>query len=209
MDRFDSLIFDMDGTLWDAVDSYCAVWDCTSAALGADVKVSRDDLLRCMGMPIDAIYDRLVDDRSIDRSRYLELLDRNENEMMPRLGGRLYDGVGAGIKALSQRHALFMVSNCGAEGLRNFMRFTGLSDCFTDSLTHGETGLGKSDNIAMIVERNNLLSPLYVGDTQGDCDAAHAAGIKMAHVTYGFGSCRDADLSFGSFGEFAAFMLGH
>lgn len=25
--KFDSLLLDMDGTLWDAVDSYCAIWN--------------------------------------------------------------------------------------------------------------------------------------------------------------------------------------
>ena len=25
--KYDSLLFDMDGTLWDAVDSYCAIWN--------------------------------------------------------------------------------------------------------------------------------------------------------------------------------------
>ena len=34
MTQFDSLIFDMDGTLWDAVDSYVAVWDATFAEFG-------------------------------------------------------------------------------------------------------------------------------------------------------------------------------
>ena len=28
-EKFDSLIFDMDGTLWDAVDSYCEIWNVT------------------------------------------------------------------------------------------------------------------------------------------------------------------------------------
>lgn len=207
MQKFDSLIFDMDGTLWDAVDSYCKVWERTSEMLGADLVVTRDDLLRCMGLPIDAIYGRLVTDPNIDRAAYLDLLDRNENEMMPRLGGRLYDGVADGIRALARSYRLFMVSNCGADGLHNFMRFAGLADCFTDSLAHGETGLGKRENIAIIAQRNSLKAPLYVGDTQGDCDAAHAAGVKMAHVTYGFGTCRDADFSFHSFPEFTRAIL--
>ncbi len=197
--RFDGIMFDMDGTLWDAVDSYCKVWDATSEALGVDVTVSREDLLRCMGLPIDAIYDRLVHDSKIDRDVYLALLDKNENEMMPRLGGRLYPGVKEGIEKLAQYYRLFMVSNCGAEGLRNFMKFTGLEDFFTDSLTHGETGKGKRDNIAIIVERNGLTSPLYVGDTQGDCDAAYGAGVKFAHAAYGFGECKAPDFSFNRF----------
>ena len=47
--KFDSLIFDMDGTLWDAVDSYVAVWNATFEAMGYRVSVSRDELLLYMG----------------------------------------------------------------------------------------------------------------------------------------------------------------
>ena len=30
--------------------------------------------------------------------------------------------------------------------------------------------------------------PLYIGDTQGDYDAATAAGVPFLHAAYGFGS---------------------
>lgn len=35
--RFDAYIFDMDGTLWDAVDSYAAIWNTTIVQLGVQV----------------------------------------------------------------------------------------------------------------------------------------------------------------------------
>ena len=57
-----------------------------------------------------------------DENKYLALLDRNESELMPKLGGVLYNGVAEGIKLLSSRYKLFMVSNCGADGLKNFLK---------------------------------------------------------------------------------------
>ncbi len=36
--NYDSVIFDMDGTLWDAVDSYCRVWNATIAETKLDVR---------------------------------------------------------------------------------------------------------------------------------------------------------------------------
>lgn len=206
--RFDSIIFDMDGTLWDAVDSYCAVWDETSRALGIDHTVSRDELIQCMGMTIDKIYDRVAAPYcpADIRDRYLELLAHNETSMMPRLGGRLYPGVRDGIEQLSRGYKLFMVSNCGAEGLKNFLSFTGLTPFITDTLTYGETMHGKDYNIALISKRNHLKAPIYVGDTEGDCRSAHSAGCPMLHVTYGFGTAPDADYSAGSFDEVVSFF---
>ena len=192
--RHDSIIFDMDGTLWDAVDSYCKVWDATFAEIGRpDLTVTRSELIRCMGMPIARIYDEIVTDPTIDRTRFLEILDRNEMEMMPRLGGRLYPGVETTLRELARTRRLFMVSNCGPEGLHNFVALTGLSDVITDTLTHGQTQLPKEGNIKLLIERYGLQSPVYVGDTASDCTSAHKAGIPFIHAAYGFGTAPDAD----------------
>ena len=199
--KYDSLIFDMDGTLWDAVDSYVEVWNVTSRELNIEYTVTREDLLRHMGKTIDIIYDCLMGSSDCDRATFLKRLDLNESLLMPRLGGRLYQGVKNGIRTLSRHYRLFMVSNCGADGLHNMLRFTGLTDYFEGSLTHGETLLGKDRNIARIVTDNKLQRPLYIGDTQSDCDAAHTARVDMCHARWGFGSCRDAELAFNSFQE--------
>lgn len=206
--KFDSLIFDMDGTLWDAVDSYVAVWNKTFESMGYSVSVSRDDLLRYMGKPLDEIVESIASFLPSGRTgEFYDRLARYDSEMMPVLGGRLYPGVAEWFPRLAERYAVYMVSNCGPDGLRNFLTFTGLSEYVTDTLTNGETHLPKSGNIALLALRNGFKSPIYIGDTQGDCDQAHIAGIPMAHVTYGFGECRDADYSFSDFESLARFLL--
>ncbi|MDE5635758.1 MAG: hypothetical protein K2I52_05580 [Muribaculaceae bacterium] len=67
---------------------------------------------------------------------------------------------------------------------------------------------GKDYNIARVVEIHGLETPLYIGDIQGDSDAAHAVGVPMGHVAWGFGKCHDAELSFGSFGEMTRLLTG-
>lgn len=205
--KYDSLIFDMDGTLWDAVDSYVEVWNVTSRELGVGRRVSRDDLLRYMGKTIDVIYDALMGGVDVDSARYLERLSYYESTLMPRLGGRLYPGVRDGIAELAGRYRLFMVSNCGADGLHNMLRYTGLESFFEGTLTHGETLRGKDYNIARVAETFSLLAPLYIGDTQSDSDAAHTAGADMCHARWGFGTCRDAVMAFDSFPEMTHFLL--
>ncbi len=204
---FDSLIFDMDGTLWDAVDSYAEVWNVTSHEFGVGLRVDRNDLLLHMGKTIDVIFNELMNGVNVDPSKYLERLDYNESFLMPRLGGKLYPGVKEGIKFLSQRYRLFMISNCGADGVRNMLSFTGLTPYFEGTLTHGETGRGKDCNIAGIVETFCLRRPLYIGDTQGDCNAAHAAGVPMGYASWGFGECHDAELRFANFDSMTNYLM--
>lgn len=203
---FDSLIFDMDGTLWDAVNSYVKVWDVTFEALGMPPSVDRESLVRCMGMPIDEIYAVLVNDNE-RKDEFLRLLDRNENEMMGTLGGVLYPGVRDYIPELAKHYQLFMVSNCGAMGLVNFLTFTRLKPYFTDTLSYGQTNLSKSGNIRMLCERYSLKSPIYIGDTCGDCVSAHDAGVPMMHAAYGFGTAIEADYTVKSFDDLASFFL--
>lgn len=203
---FDSLIFDMDGTLWDAVDTYAAIWNETYRRMKVDAHVTRDLLIDCMGMPLDKITDRIAP-VGLDRILFERTLRQVDAEMMPRDGGRLYPGVGRLIPQLAKSYRLFMVSNCGPKGLDYFMAYTGLGEYFTDTLTHGQTHLSKSDNILRLISEYDLECPLYVGDTDGDCREAHAAGIPMAFVSYGFGRCHDADLRFNSFVELASTLL--
>ncbi len=198
---FDSIIFDMDGTLWDAVDSYCQIWNKTFVQMNIKAsEVSRTQLLECMGMPINDIFRRIVD-VNIDEDKFLKLLDVNEKEMMPKLGGILYPGVNDTIQMLASTHRLFMVSNCGAEGLHNFLEYTCLKPYFEGTLTYGETFKSKADNIKSVISTYKLKSPVYVGDTQSDCNSAHVAGIPMIFASYGFGECSDAEYTINKFSE--------
>lgn len=205
---FDSLIFDMDGTLWDAVDSYCAVWNRAIADLGMDrPPVRYSELAVLMGKPLDEIYMTLVGDVPI-KDEFIRRLLQNERTMMPDLGGRLYPGTKETIEALSRSFKLFMVSNCGADGLPNFLRFTGLGPYFTDTLSFGQNGKEKDANIREIVVRYNLKAPLYIGDVARDCGDAHRAGVPFAWAAYGFGkNVDDADFVLGSIEDLPAVCL--
>ncbi len=197
----------MDGTLWDAVDSYCKVWDTTFQQMGMPyITVSRQELLECMGLPINEIFARIVED-PVNSEEFLALLDHNEDEMMPMLGGILYQGVAEGIQRLSQHYRLFMVSNCGANGLKNFLSFTKLGSFIEDTLTHGETLLNKTENIKLLTNKHNLTASIYMGDTQGDCNCAHAAGIPMIYASYGFGTCSNAEYIVDSFDQLVELFL--
>lgn len=186
--KSDGIIFDMDGTLWDAVDSYATIWNRAIADMRLDLPpVRRPALEKMMGLPLDRIYDGLIGLPEVS-GPFMALLERLESELMPRLGGRLYPGVRETLEALRAGGArLFMVSNCGPDGLPNFLEYTGLGELMTDCLSLGENGLDKTQNILELIGRYNLGTPVYVGDTAGDLAYTHAAGIPFVWAAYGFG----------------------
>ena len=188
---FDGLLFDLDGTLWDCVDSICVSWNQALARLAPEYAgtVTRQRLLPCMGMLLPDILDRLAPE--LDQEKVQDVLDtvlREENEYVARHGGILFPGEEEILAALAERYRLFIVSNCQDGYIEAFYQAHGLGRFFTDYENPGRTGLGKAENIALVVERNGLKRPLYIGDTQGDCDAAAKAGVPFLHAAYGFGA---------------------
>lgn len=189
----DSIVFDMDGTLWDAVDSYAVIWNVSLDQVGIKHEpVVREELLKHMGSYLDEILRSLIPDVKQQKD-LLRLVMRNESAMMPKLGGKLYPAVKELIPKLAEQYRLFMVSNCGPDGLQNFVRYNGFEDYFQDLLSHGGNGKSKTENIELLIDRYQLKSPVYVGDTQSDADSTHKAGIPFVWTAYGFGQVRDAD----------------
>ena len=114
-----------------------------------------------------------------------------ENEYLAEHGATLYPGLIETLEKLSAEHPLFIVSNCGDGYIQTFMKAHGVEKLISDFECIGRTGKPKSENIKLIVERNDLKNPVYVGDTQWDCDAATAAGVPCIFAAYGFGNVPD------------------
>lgn len=199
LNDIDALIFDMDGTLWNATESYAKIWNRTCERFGVKAEFSGRDLMQFMGMSLNEILTHLLGSTlPVEKAEFLKMLGDDEDMMMPLLGGVMFDGVKEGLEQLSQCYRLFMLSNCSARGLVNFTTFTGTVALFEGLLTQGERPFSKSENLRYMIDRYSLCNPVYVGDTQVDCDQAHEAGVPFVFAEWGFGSCRDADLRFDS-----------
>ena len=73
-----------------------------------------------------------------------------------------------------------------------FLDYFGFWHYIKDIECYGNTGKNKGENIRLVVERNQIKNPVYVGDIQGDYDASKAAGVKFIHAAYGFGTIDEA-----------------
>lgn len=201
----DALIFDMDGTLWDAVETYATIWNMAFEEIGSPTRIGRSELLAYMGTPIDQILAHFVP--TAYAQQFIEAINRLEVSELARRGGTLYPGVTEGIAALARYYKLFVLSNCDERELPIFVRYAGITPYITDVLSYGDTRLQKADNMKLLARRHNLHAPVYVGDTEGDSRESHRAGIPFVWVSYGFGKTDNYDLRFDSFDRLVDYFI--
>lgn len=198
----DSIIFDLDGTLWNPLEVSVAVWNKVLADNGVDEQLSKDDLRGIMGMQADQVGEKLFPHLS---KAQCEKLTEESSELecvyLRKQGGQLYKGVERVLEHLSQKYNLYIVSNCQEGYIESFYEYHGLDLHFVDFENPGRTGLSKGENIQLIMERNDVAEAVYVGDTNGDREAAKAAGIPFVFAAYGFGDADEFDYVIEGFEE--------
>lgn len=205
----DSLIFDMDGTLWDNVDSYVIVWNKGLEINGFDIRVDRNELLNLMGKEARVLLNTIIPGASIEMQD--KLFDEVINQyqlLLPHIRPKIYEGVTDGLEELSKKYPLYLLSNCEEGGLVNFMNHTNTTHLFKDYMEHGQNLQPKSYNMKLLQTRNNLRNPVYIGDTAGDSWSSEKAGLPFVFMSYGFGQTDSYDLKFDSFDELTAYFMG-
>lgn len=202
MDK-DSIIFDLDGTLWDSTDLVILAWNDTLKEFKeVKNKITTEDMKGVMGLQIKEIGKKFFP--YLDEETQLKILNRCcevECGYIVEHGGKLYEHLEETLEELSNKYKLFIVSNCQRGYIEAFFKYHKLDKYFLDYENPGRTGLSKGENIKLIIDRNNLKNPIYVGDTEGDLKAARLAGIPFVFASYGFGNVKNYDYYINSFNE--------
>lgn len=191
----DSIIFDVDGTLWDSTDTVARAWN--------RILQQETDLEPTItGNTLKGLFGRLLPDiaavlfEKYPRERQLTLIDlccAEEHRELLAHPAAVYDTLEETLEILSKRYPLFIVSNCQAGYIEVFLEATGLGRYFQDHLCPGDTGQAKAENIAAIAAKHGLKAPVYVGDTAGDQKACKKAGVPFVFASYGFGSAEQPE----------------
>ena len=191
----DSIIFDVDGTLWDSTNEVADAWVIAAKEFDAPYEhITGERLHKEFGKTMDDIGISLFPEYPAEEA--IKIIRRAcaiENEWLAVHHAVLYDGVLDTLKTLSEKMPLFIVSNCQGGYIEVMLETTGLTPYITDHLCPDDTGHAKASNIRAIVEKHNLKSPIYVGDTQGDLNASREAGVKFVFASYGFGQVDSCD----------------
>ena len=194
------VLFDIDGTLWDAVPQMHASWNAVleSRPESAGRILSLPEVYSLMGHTGEEIaaytLPRLSEELRMD---IMSEAFAREHEDLKTMPGTFYPGVGETMKQLSAAgYGIGIISNCQDGYIGIMLSHSGFRDCVADSECSGRTGLPKGDNIRLLLERNHVPADdaVYVGDTSMDEAASRAAGVRFVFASYGFGkaSCPDA-----------------
>ena len=199
----DGIIFDIDGTIWDTTPVVEQAWNKALDEIGLSyAHVTADTLKGLFGLPMMDIIDAILPNESLEKKlEFKPLCYKYEDEFISRQPGNIYEGMIETIKTLSEKHPIFVVSNCQGGYIELMMEKTGLKPYITDFTCPAYTDKLKADNIKIVAERNGIKKPLYVGDTQMDANACKEAGVPIVFVTYGFGNVENPDYTIDKISE--------
>ncbi len=190
----DSIIFDIDGTIWNSTDVVAVAWNEILEKEGLDIRVTAGQLKGLFGKVLSDIAKAIMP--GLDEEEQLRIIDRccqAEHELLRQVGAPVYEELEETLKVLKERYPLFVVSNCEAGYIELVFEKTGLGKYFSGHLCPGDTGEAKAANIYSIVRNHHLKAPVYVGDTFGDYQACQEAGVPFVFASYGFGQVDKPD----------------
>ncbi len=191
--KYESIIFDVDGTLWDSRSLLASSYNAQLAEEGIQgLHVTKDILTPLFGRTMTALADGLFADVVPAPERYA-LMDRCITRMdrdiaqfaSPAIG---YPDLRSTCQTLAREHRLFIVTNGQKGYAQQAADKLELADLMSGYLSFGDTGTSKGKTIQRLMQEHNIQSAVYIGDTQGDLDACREAGIPFIFAAYGFGA---------------------
>lgn len=199
--KTDSLLFDMDGTLWDGVETYAQGFNDYFVKNNIQRQLTRAGIAGFMGWEESKFLEATLPELLYEerKTAYHQII-QHQYDRIATHGGQLYDSVAEGLKSLATKYKLFIVSNCPEFTIDHFMKWAGISHLITDTMAHGKNYKPKHENIRLLINKHNLQNPVYIGDTDSDSKQSRLVPLPFVFVSYGFGKTDDYDLRFDSFG---------
>ncbi len=199
----ESLCFDLDGTLWDAIPSTVIAWNRVGERHRLrDKPILPEDLAGTTGRPITECVRTLFGaELPMPTSELISELEAEEEASIRDNGAQLYPEVVEGVAALGERYRLFIISNCQTWYLDQFFALSGVQSCFESWDCHGSSGVDKPEMLVALKDRHRVDDLIYVGDTLGDQLASEQCGVPFCFAAYGFGQATSFEYSVQSFAE--------
>jgi len=190
--NYESIIFDIDGTLWDSRALIAEGYNIQLRKEGLHhLQTNEDVLLQLFGRTMSDIADNLFPEFAPE-ARYA-LMDRCIESEDAYLNEHpcdtiAYPDIKTTMEVLAKNHRLFIVSN-GQKGYPQLAaRKLKVDHLITGYLSYGDTGTHKGETIRILMKEHGITNAVYVGDTQGDYEATVDAGIDFIWADYGFGT---------------------
>ena len=187
----ESVIFDIDGTLWDSRALVAEGYNIQLRSEGYDHLCVNAEILRpLVGKVMTEIADAILAEIPMpERYALMERCMETENRYLEENECKIgYEGVKQTLEELAKTYRLFIVSTaqCGYPEL--CIEKLGLGEVIRGHLCFGDTGTEKGETILELMRRHDITDAVYIGDTQGDYEATQVANIPFVWAAYGFGS---------------------
>ena len=205
--KYDSIIFDLDGTLWDASYASSIGWNNALNNLGIDKTITPEDIRSISGKPYDECIEILLPDIKVNTDSLYDELNRCEKTSIQETGGNIYHDAAYCLENLLSAYNLFIISNCEEWYLEEFLKFSDFKKYLVDWNCYGRSGNKKKRMLLDMKEKYKSHNPVYVGDTEGDYISSKDAGIEFFHITHGFGIFETPGLKFENLRQLSDYLM--
>lgn len=187
-----AILFDLDGTLWNALDTITEAWNKAMKEHNLKYSFSLETMKSFMGLTPKETAPLAFKDVDLNKGLEYFVLCLNEEIKYLRVRpGKLYEDEEEVLKELSKHYPLFIVSNSDKGYIEDYLNAYDFNKYFKDHVCAGDTDLEKWQNILYIKNKYQLEEIIYVGDTKKDLNESIKAGVKFIHASYGFGEIEE------------------
>lgn len=190
MNAFDTILFDLDGTLTDSAPGIIECFRHTLTHMGFP---ELDNIMQILGPPLQNSFSELCGMDTAQTDEAVKFFRRHYSEKYLFVNS-VYEGVPQMLEELKSHGIKLLVATCKAEpyalrilekfGLSRYFDFAGGADINGSRSTKAqviEYVLGNSE-----VSKNSRI--LMVGDRMHDIQGAHQCGIPCAAAAWGYGN---------------------
>ena len=203
--KVESLIFDIDGTLWDSRQLVAEGYNLQLCDEGFEKYcVNAEQLKALFGKTMSEIADIMLADFEVpERYALMErCMEREDVYLRENATDAIaYEGVKETLTKLEKKYRLFIVSNSQQGYPEITMRAIGVEHLFEGHLCFGDTQTEKGETMKTLMKKYDIKDAVYIGDTQGDYEATLVAGIPFVWASFGFGEPDGYEMKIDSFKE--------
>lgn len=185
MRKFDTVIFDFDGTIADTLEAMVDLFNQVSVKYQLP-QIAQADREKIRNLSAK----ELIEEFKISRLKFIRLT----KEVLPKLKNNLQQlNLISGLEELlidlkEKGFQIGIVSSNSKENIELFLNYHQIKGI---DFIYSEKGLfGKAKVLSNVLKKHHLTAAkvIYVGDEVRDIEASHQAGLPIIAVTWGFNS---------------------
>ena len=183
-----SVLFDLDGTLWEVIDSTYKSANIIANKYNLK-EISKETICNAFGLNREGAASLYFPNTDLNEA--VKLIDEIaiiNIDNLKKNGGNVYPNVKEVLNNLVEKYDLYIVSNTAeVEYINAFLNSSKTKKFFKDYIAASSLNISKAEATEKIINENKIEKAAYVGDTIIDLEASKAAEIPFVLAKYGFG----------------------